>query len=201
MFFSKGFIYRTYDIEAIKRFYHLLSIDIPDLSIEWRRGRYIESEAVNADIVLIKRNEKILFMHNRNNDKGFINFSVVGQEEQIVLNAAREADIVSGPHSFKLGVGCALGYIFLMSLIFVGGGLQPELESPILFCLLILLVGLAMYIGALINNGGRFILAIASVISIIGLLLLAPASLLLFPIMLAVNRQALFKKVYKDYRG
>ncbi len=195
MFFSRFIIDTTFDTNRIEKLYELLSKDIPDLELVWRYKREIVDNPSEADNVSILNNYKTFFTLVETRNRGNIRFSLVKGYEQIVLNALKETGITVEPQSFSTPIICVFAYILLF---IIACAANPDYAPFLSVLFVILLSGIISYAISAFKNYDCEIPGYSSVLTIIGLVCFSPSSLLLFPLITALNKQKLHNLIEQD---
>lgn len=193
MFFTRMLMDSPFDEDAIQKLYEHLSAEFADTELNWKNGRSSEDDPSEADFAEIRINGKAFFTMNRKMERAGFKFSVVEGCETKAINAIKESGLGYQPPELTNPILFATIYalIFFCLCLFVDSDIFPVL----LVSFGLLITGVTLYLISLIHNLGNGILKTSSTIGIIGLLLLAPSSMLLFPLLTAMNKRSLYRKM------
>lgn len=195
MLFSNLQLECCYDVNNISKFYEDLQKIYPNsqMTIIWRKGLKKTDDSTIADSVVIKKDSKTLFSAVYQKSRGILKLSGLQDKEAEVLRAIKNNDLTySEPPSFTTGILCAILYFFIF--IFL---IATRLDSGFVIFLFIafalMCIGLASYAMTLSGSRNTVLLRVTSIIAVVGLLPLAPGSMLLMPLMLALSRNTAHK--------
>lgn len=192
MLFSRRPINCYFDSAQIQEFYNLIANDFSDIELIWKSGRKEVDDRDIADSASIKIIGRNMFNLNSYNHRGTINLSLIEGKEDVVFKALKSTRIVSEAPSFGTAWLCLFIYVALAVVICF---LRPDASPFIFACFAIHAVGFGGYSLSVFLKWDKLIANIFSIILIIGMLGLAPSSMLSFPMLLAIGRNALFKDV------
>lgn len=192
MFFTRYLMDTPFDEEGIKKLHERLLKYFPDAVLSWKDGKCYEENPLDADSAEIKIGDKAFFSISRRNDKAVFKFSVMKEQKEDAVRAIKASGL--GHDLSEMTKPVSLAVLYLLIFCFLVAFYEHRVFIPVLLvCFGILVTESVAYLVSLYKNLDNSYLRISSVVSIIGLIPLAPASMLLFPLMMAMNKRALYK--------
>ena len=191
MFFSRFLIKSVFfDHKNIQHLYDLLSKDYPNLELIWKSDLKTVSDPQLANAGVIKINNKTVFSQNEKNGQGIIVFGRLKGKEKQILRLLKESGFTFEEPVINNGIMCLVLFLCLVALACF---LNSSYILYIIISAIILLSGIILYAlsSKLIWNSEYTLRNISSVLLIIGLLCMAPSSLLTFPLMKYMNQKSL----------
>jgi len=182
-----------FDEEGIKKLHSHLSESFPDAKLIWKSGRSLEDDPTEADYAEIRINDKMFFSMNRKIERAIFKFGVIEGHETEALKAIRDSGLGYAAPELTNPVACAIVYFLLFIALCVF--MEPDVVAIVMVCFGIMMTGIILYLISLNRNLGNGLLKASSVITILGLLPLAPSSMLLFPLLIATNKRSLYRRM------
>ena len=192
MFFSRIFIEGPFDTEKVEKLYDALSKEFSDLNFIWREKRDVAYDPSTADNVVIEKDGKNLFVLNSVNSRGVFVMKRTDGKEKEALKILYDNGFLFDEPSSGTAIGCIV--LFVLAVLFICT-MRPDVAFLIIPLAITLFVGIALYAFALngIKTSEYTLLNISTIISFIGLLGMAPSSLLTFPLVKYLNQRKVFE--------
>ncbi|MDR0805608.1 MAG: hypothetical protein LBN41_02520 [Enterobacteriaceae bacterium] len=188
MWFLKFIFKKKFDAEFVSRFFQALSECIPDLELIWKKSGTIVARE-GASSAVIKCGKKVLFFQGARS--GWVDPFMAGEHRQALMDVTCQFQLGRERASYLLSIICVMLY-----LIMIYGAVDMAVNNARLDIFYIIrvcaaLVTTGLMILSYLSDWSHNLRCICATLWIMALAAALVSSLLLLPLVWAVNRQQL----------